>query len=292
MVAVPAVAVNLGGSRAAIEGSYADKPTAEAGARAQAVELLLRQQTDQTLASLTAAYERGALVESAGEVAELRSRLQRTLAELDARLLDAAARIVRSRAPQRGRLLARLAFLAGYPPSRPRKSGVPWGSALEAQWAREVAELKEQVNAWDDETYDLLERMVTQHHEGRTVAQAAVNAQIRELRESAREKAARAVEALLGDGGEASLGDLIADNPPPPRRIGRVISDVPSLSVRLSKPELGDRSAPSADRLMGILDIFLRVHGYKLSGSPSAGRDVTGEFIAWLKTTQNGHSES
>lgn len=290
--AAAAIAASLEGSRATIKASTPDGPTPEAGQRAEAVMALLRQQTEQTLASLTEAYERRAMVESAGEIAELRARLRRTLTELDSELMETAEQTVRARAPERGRLLARLAFLAGFPVSRPRRSNVPWSSALDAEWAREVAELKKRIDSWDDETYALLDRMVSQHHEGREAVRAAVSAQIRELRESAREKASRDVSALLGAGGEASLGGLIADNPSPSRRASEVTADVPPLTVRLSKPEVGDRFVPASDRLDGLLDIFLRVHGYKLAGSRSAGRDATGEFIAWLKTTQNGHSES
>jgi|GEM_PF-5971660 len=280
------------GAGATLEAPPLGRPTAEAGARAAAVLTLLWEQTNQTLVSLTEAYERRALMESAADVAELRARLRRSLAEFDERLLENAERIIRSRAPQRGRLLARLAFLAGFPPSRPRKSPIPWATALDSEWARETADLKERIEAWDDETYRLLDRMVEQHHDSRDAVASAVSAQIRQLRESVRERASREVAALLGDGGQAWLGDLIADNPPPASAGSAVTVEVPPMSLRSPRFGAPDQEERPPDALQGRLGIFLRVHGYKQARSPRAGRDATGEFIAWLKTTQNGPSGS
>lgn len=280
------------GAGTTLEAPPLGRPTAEAGARAAAVLALLREQTDYTLASLTEAYERRALMESAADVAELRARLRRSLAEFDQRLLENAERIIRSRAPNRGRMLARLAFIAGFPPSRSRKSPIPWATALDSEWAREAADLKQQIEAWDDETYHLLDRMVAQHHDSRDAVAAAVRAQIRDLHESVRERASREVAALLGDGGQASLGDLIADNPPPASSASAVSVEVPPLPLRSPMFAAPPQEERPPDALPGRLGIFLRVHGYKLARSSRAGRDATGEFIAWLKTTQNGPSGS
>lgn len=275
----------------------AEKPATysmEAGERTAMVLSLLRDQTDQTLASLTSSYERQALVESAAEVAELRVRLRETLTSFDERLLDEAAALLRERSPERGRMLARLAFLAGFPPTRPRKSRVPWASALDSLWAKEVAGLKQRMEAWDDETYRMLSQMVAQHHGSREAVIATINAQIHALRESLRERAAHKAATLLHDGGQAALGELIADNPVPRAKESRAIAQVPPAIWKAPtvQPPNPGAAPPPEEVLSTRLSIFLRVHGYKLAQGPRQGRDATGEFITWLKTTQNGHSES
>ena len=60
-------------------------------------------------------------------------------------------------------------------------------------------------------------------------------------------------------------------------------SAVNSDPVSVEPWRSGDRRAESEDDVRAQLEVFLKVHGYRLTDSPSRGRQKTQEFIAWRR---------
>ncbi len=267
---------------------------AEAGARAERVGALLKEQLETTEQELLAAFEKDALIQASTEIATLRSALGDTLGEFDSRLLEEASAIIQSRATERGRMLARLAFLAGFPPGKTRKSNVPWPTALNEDWAREADQLREKLRAWDQETYMRLDELVATHHNLQTSARERVQKAIEAIRSTARQSAVTRAQEVMTSVGGIRLDDLMADEPlvPPTVSAGdsvQVAATRLNVSAIHSSAETGGSAA--RQRAQRHLEIFLRLHGYKLA-QPGQGKDATGEFITWLQKRLSGHSQN
>jgi hypothetical protein len=254
----------------------------------------LKEAVETTRKELMAAFEKDALLRASAEIAAVRSTLGETLGEFDAKLMDEAAEVIRQRALERGRMIARLAFLAGFPPGRTRKVPVPWRTALDEEWAKEADQLRRDLLQWDDETYRRIEELVASHHSLQARAREQVEGAVEAIRAAARRSAESRVQEAMTAVAGLRLEDLMADKPLAlPALTGGSFVEVPTVNLKISSPEIDPAVAdlPVRSRVKRNLEIFLRLHGYKLA-KPGEGKDVTGEFILWLEKRLSGHLQN
>ena len=169
--------------------------------REEALQLMQAQRAD-TLAELEEAYRRQLIAAANAEAVTMTSELSdKVRARADAAVEQIAA-IINTTAPQRGRVIARLALLAGWPD----KGGLRFvpiarKSVIEEQWKKEADELRKNLLALDAQLGKQIDAIVDADRQLTESERADLATRIKTSISVADEKArARAGERLRATG--------------------------------------------------------------------------------------------
>ncbi len=177
----------------------------------------------------------------------------------------------------------RLAWMVGLPDPDPESRHAPLTADKAAQKAfDEESEIRSRLKEMDAE----YKRAVSERFEGLAAQRERITAEFAASldgrRQEARAAAQREAEAVTQEAlaaMERTALDPEARLPGVPGAASAVNSD----PVSVAPWRAGDRRAESEDDIRAQLDVFLKVHGYRLTDSPARGRQKTQEFIVWRR---------
>ena len=259
--------------------------------RNEALSLMETERTE-TLNKLEAAYRlelrAGAIGKANAEEEAFHERARKRIDDA----IESISEWIREIAAERGRLAVRYTLAI----SRKARSGMPksvsGADAAAKRLRAEVDSLLEQMARLDQELdrriTGLLTEVQTRNEAEKARLAESKQAQIRQADELARQKA----EKRLMETGRLELPDLLdagASSLPgqPERRLSLTPAEASLPTARkLRTLQL------SEDVLSARLNIWLRLHGYKLADGRETGRDKTGEFLDWINTQRVGRFQS
>lgn len=191
----------------------------------------------------------------------------------------------------RGPMAARYAFLSGsaYKP-RPIED-VPDNvtANFEEQRRKELAELAKSLARHDQEFEARLQELLDRTNTESDAQRADVLAKIRAAYVEAARTAERLALARIQETGRVDLPPLLdlSSRDVPPLPSNRV--EFGSVASEVFAGGLTPLPRRHEEEIETQLDIWLRVHGYKLARRSGNGPDLTVEFINWVRMRQAGH---
>lgn len=251
--------------------------------REEALETIQAQRAS-TLQDLTEAYAADLRARAATEIATLGANIAEARRGRAGLAVEAISLLVGAKADERGRIVARLALLAGWPDSGgSRFVPIARTSVVEPLWKAEaslmrdeLAELDKQVEAQIDAVLERYEARYTAEKED--LAEAA-KAKYR----MAAEEAERRAFARMSSTERQSLPRLLTESMAPLPDIGATSLTIPAAQAAAQAPRSPAALPEPLEAITARLNIWLRVRGYKLAAGPTLAPDKTGEFIAWSR---------
>jgi hypothetical protein len=231
---------------------------------------------------LVNAYTRELAVEASALVKQRRDALDRRLRDAFDRTMQLVSNLVARSAPDRARLIVRVALISGWPDARKRSDEEVRRSAVLQQWEREAEDLRARIAAHDQEVDQELNTLLAADAAMTSAERSQIAREVRDILDRVEGEAKRLAAERIADTNRAALPDLVGrieERPAvhPGKRI-----DIPAASARMGSATVPDLAALPED-VSAYLDIYIRVHGYKLARTPLGAEDKTSEFIAWLK---------
>ena len=249
--------------------------------RAEAAALLEDQKAE-ALSRFISAYRAQLLAAARVTAASLESDLaERTDARAE-QAIDATYSLVTQNVDKRAKILARLALLTKWPELvQLNFFPIARTSAVRDKWDAESNQLREDLSALDRSVSERIDAILSGNRalfdaESKELArriQSEFDKAETEAVEKARQRLAssdRRIPNLLtlrqdvlhpSAGGALTIPAVAFDEPPIP------------------EPEA---LPPPSDAIRTRLNIWARIHGYKLGRGPDGAADKTGEFIAWI----------
>ncbi|MCH8979110.1 MAG: hypothetical protein IH945_07695 [Armatimonadetes bacterium] len=177
----------------------------------------------------------------------------------------------------------RLAWMVGLPDPDPESRNRPLTADKAARRAfDERRAMRDRLKEMDAE----YKKAVRERFDGlateRARRTAELAASLEGRRQEARAAAQREAEAVTQEALAAMERTALDPEAQLPGVLGAA-SAVNSDPVSVAPWRAGDRRAESVDDLRAQLDVFLKVNGYRLTDSPTRGRQKTQEFIAWRR---------
>lgn len=266
---------------AGIEPSMRGRETVEE--RRLASRALMEHQFATLQSELEENYLRVVLADARAEIAAIRRSQSGDMRSRADTAMEEISHLVQSNAASRAQMIFRAALIVGWPKIRGYSERELSRSKLLRDWDAEGRALHARISENErmlDETMVRILRSVDQLNEQQA---AAIEAEVRAILRRADQRAAQMTRERLEETKRADLpplleSDYIAAQPQTSR-----VASLPGVQARMGASEAPPfQEGPVIPaHLEEKLDIFLRVHGYKLGGSTST--DKTAEFIAWLK---------
>jgi hypothetical protein len=251
--------------------------------RAEEALVLFREAQEQAAVAILERLKKAYLAEAAlfetSEEAVLDTAYRTWLEEE----LEAIRTIFVAHAEQVEPLRYRLTRLVGFPDPDPQSARVPLATNERARRNFEAAKaLREQIQALVAEFRAEVERRLDAIEARRAERMAWIESRGEVLRGEAIRKAEAEADAVA----QTSLAELERTALDPEavlRAVPGAKSSVQSGSARV--PPLPDSEGPheTEEDIKTQLDVFLKVHGYRRSTTPSKGRDATKEFLDWRR---------
>ena len=250
--------------------------------REEALQLMQAQRAE-TLSELEEAYRRQLIATANSEAVTMTSELsEKVRARADA-AVDQIAGIINATAPQRGRVIARLALLAGWPDKGGlRFAPIARTSVIAEQWKKEAAELRKNLLALDAQLGKQIDTIVDADRQLTESERADLAKRIKTSISVADERARARAGERLRTTGRMTLPTLLT-------RSARALPGQPASSLTVPgtlvawNPAQYPPPMPApVEAFAERLNIWLRIHGYKLAAGHARGvPDMTGEFIVW-----------
>lgn len=244
---------------------------------------LMAAEMEKLRASLEAAYFRELEADVEATARQLTSDLAADARERADAVVAESLRYIRATAPRRGRLVARLSLIVGFPDPGPTQRPLPEGaSGVERELAESADRLRAGIAQMDAGFEQWINALLEAERVLSETGREDLAARIEEAyRRAATEAAREAAERMERTGRlelpsllDTSAGRLAAQ---PERRI-----EVPVAEARLRPAQELEPWTPRKEVVETQLRIWLRIQGYKLARGPEGAPDKTAEFVSWL----------
>jgi hypothetical protein len=256
--------------------------TEEITMRRAEAEALLENQKTEALTRFISAYRAQLLAAARVTAATLESELAERADARAEQAIDATYSLVTQNVDERAKILARLALLTKWPELvQLNFFPIARSSAVRDKWESEAKQLREDLSALDRSVSDRIDAILSGNRalldaESKELArriQSEFDKAETEAIEKARQRltsADRKIPSLLttrqsilhpSAGGAITIPAVVFDEPPIPEPVAL---------------------PPPSDAIQTRLNIWARIHGYKLGRGPNGAVDKTGEFIAWI----------
>ena len=287
-----ASSVSVGPERSEVAGANMESVEAlEASARGrehteqrrQTAVALMAAEMEKLRASLEAAYLRELEADVEATARQLTSDQAAEARERANAIVTESLRYIMATAPHRGRLVARLSLIVGFPDPGPRQGPLPEGaSGVERELAEHADRLRADIVQMDAGFEGWIKALLEEERALSETGREYLAVRIEEAyRRAAAEAARESAERMERTGRlelpsllDTSAGRLAAQ---PERRV-----EVPVAEARLHTAQDPQPWTPRKEVVETQLRIWLRIQGYKLAGGPGGAPDKTAEFVAWL----------
>jgi hypothetical protein len=222
---------------------------------------------------------------------ELRTEIQQMeplVGDEEAKLAKEIARLVMLQSKRRGVVLARLAFLIGFPdPQTKAPANLP--SKVASDYWAEVNRLRAELVKIDADFTQQANQATAQKSQTLDEASRKLRIRFAELQAAAEERAANEAEVELKRLANR-VGLQLAERPPIrlPKLEGRsktlTLPNTPINPVPLEIKDSIDHKAVVESQI----DIWIALQGYERVKRSSQGRDATREFIEWRRNRHLG----
>jgi hypothetical protein len=250
--------------------------------RAEAMSLL-QSESATIIAELQAAYEKeiGASAKSAAQslLESFAKRTEERFTAVETTISD----LIISSSAQRGRAAARLALLCGWPDSG--KLVVPKiavTSRVEEQMDAEARRLRQDIAEMDAACDSRISAILLA---AKAISEGdAANLQRRttEILAGVRSRAMAKAEARARETGRLEIPKLLRVDAGALRGQSDFTIELPGIKGAVIKRPIEQPMGVTRGLLNARLNIWLSLHGYKLSPGPKGAADKTGDFIAWI----------
>lgn len=254
----------------------------QAEARREEALQLMRQQSEEILSALEDAYLRELTSKARAEglrlTAEIAARI-RFRADVVAEQISS---LISVNAPERGRVIVRLALLAGWPDTGGLHFvPIAHTSVVEEQWKKEADDLRKRLFAMNTKLESELDALLTAERKLTDTERAQLARQIAESLKNAEAEAITRARRRISATGREKPPSLLLQSLPLKGEAARFAS-VPGTRAAVSPPPSPPNLPLPVDTVQARLNIWLRLRGYKLASGPARSvPDKTGEFIAW-----------
>jgi hypothetical protein len=236
------------------------------------------------LNGLTKAYETELRSAVAIFASNLESGRRLKAKKLSEETINKISDIVKQNALQHGLLIAELAQLVGWPDSA-NLIVKPYGNDPMAiqKLTETVDELRETITTISSKTTDQIDKILLEETSLNKEERLQIKAQIETAYKEATVEAGRLAKKKLDTIAAFSFFDVLEETSGILRMQPARHMTLPRMSVAFGNAP--DRRPPKIPKsvLEGRLNIWLRLHGYKLSDGAQNAPDLTGEFVTWMR---------